>query len=97
MGVEFGAGFAVSILSQLERLRWIETGKSVEIRTISVTPQELPHIPNREVLDAADNLEAFTPLRKTPKEIIGHEAIAALKAAGYDIIQRVSQGDKPFP
>ena len=80
----------------------------------------LDHIPNREALGAADNLEAFTPpARTTPKEAIALELaernlgeyydfpkgrtelaediITAIRAAGYDIIQRVSQGDAWSP
>lgn len=82
----------------------------------------LDHIRNREILDACDNIEAFTPPeRKTPKEAIAHAllvvsrkdwrldalsewdtehlaeaSIKALKAAGYDIVQRVSEGNTPF-
>ncbi len=74
------------------------------------------HIPNREALGVADNMEAFTPpARRTPVEVVSQlfvdtkkrdmywstsgndfarEAVLALRAAGYDIIQRVSQGNK---
>lgn len=74
-----------------------------------------PHIPNREALGAADNLEAFTPAHRTAKEVVANhcaslgmlddfkskrsaeDLISSLRAAGYDIVHRVSQGDKPWP
>ena len=59
------------------------------------------HIRNWEAIGAADNPEAFglteADLKhRTPKEILGADLLKELRSAGYDVVQRVSQGDAPF-
>lgn len=56
---------------------------------------------NIQALAAMDDCEHATGLtleqheaRRTPKEILGPHLFKQLKAAGYDVIQRVSQGNK---
>lgn len=57
---------------------------------------------NLQVLDAMDHCENATGLTfeehrryKTPKEIIGEEALRKLKEAGYAVVQRVKEMPSP--
>ena len=59
---------------------------------------------NLEALAAMDDCEHATGLtlkqhemRKTPREIIGEDALRRLKAAGYSVVQVVSTGNNQPP
>ena len=58
---------------------------------------------NLEALGMMDDCEHATGktlaehIRQTPREIIGCEAYDRLRDAGYQVVQVVQTGNKPFP
>jgi hypothetical protein len=58
---------------------------------------------NLQALAAMDDCEHATGktleqhIRETPREIVGQDAYERLRAAGYQIVQVVQTGNKPFP